>query len=71
MSIPDTDNPIALFGTWYDAVLKSDILNPSAMTLATVDGDGQLTARMVLLKGFDERGFVFYTNNQSLSLIHI
>jgi pyridoxamine 5'-phosphate oxidase len=65
MSIPDTDNPIALFGNWYDAVLKSDILNPSAMTLATVDGDGQLTARMVLLKGFDERGFVFYTNNQS------
>jgi pyridoxamine 5'-phosphate oxidase len=65
MSIPDTDNPIALFGTWYDEVLKSDILNPSAMTLATVDSCGRLTARMVLLKGFDERGFVFYTNNQS------
>ncbi len=65
MSIPDTDDPIALFGAWYDEVLKSDILNPSAMTLATVDGVGRLTARMVLLKGFDERGFVFYTNNQS------
>ena len=65
MSIPDAKDPIALFAAWYDEVLKSDLKNPTAVTLATADGDGHPTARMVLLKGFDERGFVFYTNNES------
>jgi pyridoxamine 5'-phosphate oxidase len=65
MAIPNTDDPMALFAAWYDDVLASDILNPTAMTLATADSDGRPAARMVLLKGFDQRGFVFYTNNQS------
>lgn len=65
MAIPNTDDPIALFAAWYDDVLASDIVNPTAMTLATAGSDGRPAARMVLLKGFDERGFVFYTNNQS------
>ena len=47
MAIPNTDDPIALFAAWYDDVLASDILNPTAMTLATADGDGRPTARMV------------------------
>ena len=65
MSIPDAKDPIALFAGWYDEVMKSDLKNPTAVTLATADGDGRPTARMVLLKGFDERGFVFYTNTES------
>ena len=58
----DAIDPIALFAGWYDEVLTSDLKNPTAVTLATADGGGHPTARMVLLKGFDERGFVFYTN---------
>ncbi|MFQ5959634.1 MAG: pyridoxamine 5'-phosphate oxidase [Alphaproteobacteria bacterium] len=65
MSIPDTDDPIALFAEWYGEALKSGIKNPTAMTLATADESGRPSARMVLLKGFDERGFVFYTNVDS------
>ena len=65
MSIPDAKDPIALFAAWYDVVLKSDLKIPTAVALATADGEGHPTARMVLLKGFDERGFVFYTNSES------
>ena len=65
MSIPNATDPIALFATWYGEVLKSDLTTPTAVTLATADGDGRPTARMVLLKGFDEHGFVFYTNTES------
>lgn len=65
MSIPDCDDPIALFARWYEAALGAGLKNPNAMTLATVDGDGRITARMVLLKGFDAAGFVFYTNSES------
>lgn len=65
MSIPDATDPIALFATWYGEVLKSDLTTPTAVTLATADGDGRPTARMVLLKGFDAHGFVFYTNTES------
>jgi len=56
------DNPIALFQTWFAEVIESGIEEPSAMTVATVDVDGSPNARMILLKGVDERGFVFYTN---------
>ena len=61
----DADDPIALFAAWYDEALNCGIKNPTAMTLATVDGEGRPSARMVLLKGFDEHGFVFYTNTES------
>jgi pyridoxamine 5'-phosphate oxidase len=59
------DDPFALFRTWLAEAGKSEPNDPHAMTLATVDEDGLPDARMVLLKDFDARGFVFYTNQQS------
>ena len=56
------DNPFRLFGTWLDEATASEPNDPTAMTLATVGADGMPSTRMVLLKGFDEDGFVFYTN---------
>ena len=61
-SVPHSDNPIALFHTWLAQAIDSGIEEPFAMTVATVDPDGSPDARMLLLKGIDERGFVFYTN---------
>lgn len=61
-SAPHSEDPIALFQTWFAEATDSGIDDPSAMTVATVDPDGQPDARMMLLKGVDERGFVFYTN---------
>jgi pyridoxamine 5'-phosphate oxidase len=58
----EADEPFRLFAAWFAEAKKSEPNNPDAMTLATVDADGFPNARMVLLKGFDERGFVFYTN---------
>lgn len=56
--------PLAAFARWFGEVSSSE-QQPEAMTLATVAGDGQPSARAVLLKGFDARGFVFYTNLES------
>jgi pyridoxamine 5'-phosphate oxidase len=50
---------------WLDEAGRIGLLNPAAMTLATVDPDGRPSARVVLLKGLDERGAVFYTNRKS------
>jgi pyridoxamine 5'-phosphate oxidase len=61
-SFPYRDDPIVLFQTWFDEATRSGIKEPSAMTVATVDADGYPDARMMLLKGADERGFVLYTN---------
>jgi pyridoxamine 5'-phosphate oxidase len=61
---PGTD-PMALFHAWLKDATAREPNNPTAMTLATVDGRGQPSARMVLLKGADEHGFVFYTNLES------
>lgn len=58
-------DPIAFFGKWFAQALEADITDANAMLLATVDADGQPSARTVLLKGFDEQGFVFYTNYAS------
>ena len=55
-------DPIELFGEWFEAARQSGILLPETMALATATQDGRPSVRMVLLKGFDERGFVFYTN---------
>ena len=71
MSIPDTHDPIALFAEWYADAMKSGQKNPTATTLATADENGRPSARMVLLKGFDERGFVFYTNCESAKACHL
>jgi len=61
----ERDEPLRLFADWFAEAQRSEPVNPEAMTLATVDADGFPNARMVLLKGFDERGFVFYTNLDS------
>lgn len=58
-------DPFALFATWLAEATNSEINDPNAMTLATVDAHGLPDARMVLLKGHDRQGFVFYTNLQS------
>jgi pyridoxamine 5'-phosphate oxidase len=63
--IKGTTDPLDLFGTWYAEAEKSEPNDPSAMTLATVGADGTPSARMVLLKGYDASGFVFYTNYES------
>jgi pyridoxamine 5'-phosphate oxidase len=55
-------NPIDLFRRWFEDAIVSGSRLPDAMTLATATKDGKPSARMVLLKGVDERGFVFYTN---------
>ena len=59
------EEPFALFAEWFAEAVKSEPNDPTAMALATVDADGLPDVRMVLLKGFDERGFVFYTNFES------
>jgi pyridoxamine 5'-phosphate oxidase len=59
------DEPLRLFAAWLENATASEPRDPTAMTLATVDADGLPNARMVLLKGADERGFVFYTNMDS------
>jgi len=58
-------DPFAQFGNWFDEALQSGIALPNAMTLATATSKGRPSARAVLLKGFDARGFVFYTNYRS------
>lgn len=57
--------PKEQFDRWWDDAMKSDILEVNAMTLATADKEGVPAARIVLLKGYDERGFVFFTNYNS------
>jgi pyridoxamine 5'-phosphate oxidase len=59
------DEPFRLFAAWLKDATAAEPRDPTAMTLATVDADGMPNARMVLLKGADERGFVFYTNTES------
>jgi pyridoxamine 5'-phosphate oxidase len=55
-------DPIEQFRLWFDETLAANLHEPNAMILATATPDGRPSARVVLLKGFDERGFVFYTN---------
>ncbi|HEX8392578.1 MAG TPA: pyridoxamine 5'-phosphate oxidase [Longimicrobium sp.] len=57
--------PFRRFGEWMERVLAAQVKEPTAMSLATADEGGRPSNRMVLLKGFDERGFVFYTNLES------
>ncbi|MBD2167350.1 pyridoxamine 5'-phosphate oxidase [Calothrix membranacea FACHB-236] len=58
-------NPFIQFKQWFDQALAAQLPEPNAMTLATAMPDGKPSARMVLLKNFDERGFVFFTNYNS------
>jgi pyridoxamine 5'-phosphate oxidase len=58
-------DPIRLFDHWFDEAVRAHIREPNAMSLATVDAGGQPSARIVLLKGYDADGFIFYTNYDS------
>ncbi|MEZ2352746.1 pyridoxamine 5'-phosphate oxidase [Caballeronia sp. RCC_10] len=58
-------NPVRQFQTWFAQALDAKLPEPNAMTLATVDARGRPSARIVLIKGVDERGFVFFTNYDS------
>ncbi len=64
-------DPFQQFETWWQEALKSDFIEVNAMTLATVDEDNLPCARTVLLKGFDSRGFVFFTNYNSRKGKHL
>lgn len=59
------DDPIDQFTRWFDEALKAEVVEPNAMCLATATPDAYPSARMVLLKGVDARGFVFYSDYRS------
>jgi pyridoxamine 5'-phosphate oxidase len=65
------DEPFALFETWMEQARDAQLSDPTAMTVATVDAQGQPFQRIVLLKHFDSSGFVFYTNLGSRKAQHI
>ncbi|KYC39770.1 pyridoxine 5'-phosphate oxidase [Scytonema hofmannii PCC 7110] len=66
LSETDVDpNPFIQFKRWFDQTIAAQLVEPNAVTLATTTREGKPSARMVLLKGFDERGFVFFTNYNS------
>src|SRR6202030_1989861 len=61
----EAQEPLRLFAAWSGVPGRAEPADPEAMALATVDADGLPNVRMVLLKGFDQRGFVFYSNDGS------
>jgi pyridoxamine 5'-phosphate oxidase len=61
----EADEPLRLFAAWFEEATRCEPRDPNAMSLATVDADGFPNVRMVLMKGFDQQGFVFYTNVDS------
>lgn len=63
--LSEKNDPFLLFKKWYELAQENEINDPNAMCLATVNNEGMPSARMVLLKEFDEKGFVFYTNLES------
>jgi pyridoxamine 5'-phosphate oxidase len=66
LDIADVDpNPFRQFDTWFKQAVDAQLPEPNTMTLATVDERGRPSARIVLIKGVDERGFVFFTNYES------
>jgi pyridoxamine 5'-phosphate oxidase len=65
MQIDAGTDPFTLFQSWYDEAVASEINDPDAMALASVDADGMPSVRMVLLKEWSDEGFVFYTNYES------
>ena len=65
LSFKDLDNPIDLFVDWFNEAKKTEINDPNALALATVGKNGTPSVRMVLLKDFNKKGFVFYTNLNS------
>ena len=67
----DLENPIELFGEWFKEAKKTEINDPNALALATVDKTGIPSVRMVLLKNYSDAGFVFYTNLNSKKSVDI
>jgi len=65
------DDPIALFTRWFDDAKRSGILLPEAMSVSTATPDGRPSARMMLLKGVDRAGFVFFTNYESRKALEL
>ena len=65
MAIAQDRDPFELFGEWYAGAEDCGLNEPAAVALATADDAGRPSARMVLLKGYDDKGFVFYTNLES------
>jgi pyridoxamine 5'-phosphate oxidase len=73
-SLLETDvaaDPIIQFNKWWEQAINSQIDEPNAMTLATASCDGLPSARIVLLKGFNDKGFVFFTNYKSYKAMHL
>lgn len=73
-SLLETDvakNPVEQFGKWWAEAVNSQVDEVNAMTLATASSDGMPSARIVLLKGFDKNGFVFFTNYKSYKALQI
>jgi pyridoxamine 5'-phosphate oxidase len=64
-------NPIQQFDAWWKQVIESEVIEPNAMTLATASCDGMPSARVVLLKGFNKEGFVFFTNYKSFKAMQL
>lgn len=64
-------HPIEQFDKWWQQALESELSEPNAMTLSTASSDGMPSARVVLLKGFDREGFVFYTNYKSYKAMQL
>ena len=67
----EASEPLTLFANWFGDAEKTEPNDPNAVALATVDAEGLPDVRMVLLKGYDERGFVFYTNFESAKGVEI
>src|SRR5690606_20202260 len=59
------ENPFQQFSEWMEAAIQANVMEPNAMTIATVSKDGKPSSRIVLLRGFDDKGFVFFTNYES------
>ena len=62
MNTDGSSNPLKLFQTWFEEAEAKEPDVPNAMSLSTANAKGRVSSRMVLLKGYDQRGFVFYTN---------
>tara|TARA_B100001105_G_scaffold160813_1_gene129394 strand:- start:102 stop:707 length:606 start_codon:yes stop_codon:yes gene_type:complete len=63
--IDSNEDPIVLFGKWFEEAKQKEVKDPNAMNLATTSNNLKPSSRIVLLKSFDEKGFVFYTNSKS------
>src|ERR687898_293457 len=64
-------DPLTQFRGWFESAVEAELNEPNAMILATATNDGRPSARTVLLKGCDERGFVFYTNYRGRKAVEI